>query len=961
MTKNQRSLDKAVRKHHKQEKEECDRRREEKQQKKKRRRASEKTGGGKAENDPVDAADADESSRRETPIAGPSRPRASDGHQAPPLPPTTTNKGAAAFAKVVVAAVPNRSRSVSVSGAGVGSGSGSGSGTGAFPRPRVDKGKGRALSPRRLPSSPPASATAAEETFTEEDTHQLVHQLARARIKQWEPDNVFVFLGDRFPQHSRESWRAFWHENVFELVPRVAARVDRIKQSQAAKQQRQSGVAPAERDQQRGGAVDVVQVVSAPAEGPEEEDEGGAGEVAEQVARDAEERYRREEDEQEEAEKEKKRRRLSSRREDAAAAVTTEAATGPSVDDHLFDAPSPSPPPGSRTTRSRVPATATATTAALIRTRDAGSVSAGTATPVKPADVGAGLAAAVLTPRHTPPHAAAEQEDGVPASGEFGGEQPGTGDANAETDAAALQQPQQRVEMVPPVAAGKIAAGATSGDALPSSQSTLPHHSQYSQMPSPFVRDFTRDMDDAADGFGPHGALSGVVDAFPKVEEESDEDLELLVSPADPIKIPIDDDVGEEGAPGGENWHLWNELAPAEHRVIQDLHAAVADIQQIFRQGSPRRRVDSTAPAPQVPVAGPVSAPAPLPLSIQPQPQQQPQPRRVTARKPATPPSVAGTSLPSRPVTVIHDLPPAPASGGAAAAQAAYVLNSPPPKKRQRERSPSSDDAENAERVGSRHAPSPKRQKLNPLPRQAAAAAAARPRHSAPAGLRKLQQDSPAPTPGRRVPRASLAATLQASSASPAPAPPPAAEQALQPSRTGQQPLVASPASRAAENDTLGQPYANAKQQSVSTSAPRSTTDGLAAGTARAEKPGGLKLKDLIAALARKYGVSERAITNLVFCMCAKCDQATLEDAIRWFVPAHRPLAGTPEHERLARLVAKHVWTLREDTIALEGSEAAVAQLEAKRGRHAIQRRVAFLGRAHIKNVASLRKDLYTF
>ena len=130
------------------------------------------------------------------------------------------------------------------------------------------------------------------------------------------------------------------------------------------------------------------------------------------------------------------------------------------------------------------------------------------------------------------------------------------------------------------------------------------------------------------------------------------------------------------------------------------------------------------------------------------------------------------------------------------------------------------------------------------------------------------------------------------------------------------------------------------------------------------EKPavaGGLKLKELLALLARKYSVPQRAITNLIFCTCARCDPETLEDLVRWFAPMHRPLEGTPEYERLAGLVAKYVWTLREDTIALEGSEAAVAQLEAKRGKQAIKRRVLFLGRANIKNVTSLRKDLYNF
>lgn len=556
------------------------------------------------------------------------------------------------------------------------------------------------------------------------------------------------------------------------------------------------------------------------------------------------------------------------------------------------------------------------------------------------------LAAAVLTPRHTPPHAA-EQGD-VPAPGDLGGDQYSAGNVHVEVTGLPHQQQQDHVDMLPRVAAGDGAAAASSRDALPSSQSTLPHHSQYSQLPSPFVRDLSLGLD--SDDSGLPGAGSGV-DASLKIEEDSDGDLELLVSRADPIKIPIDDD--GEGLIGGDgDWHMWNELAPAEHQVIQDLHAVVAEIQQAFQRGPSQTPGASTGHVSQAPSAAVGPAPTSLPMPPQ---QHRPQAEPVAARESSsTHSSIAETAVPKQPQAVSQDLQSVRADGGLAATRAAYLLNSPPRKKRQRERSSSADEAELVDRDAARHTPSPKRQKLNPLPGQSA--------HSGPPGLHRLQRDSPVPTPGRRVPRASLAANSQVASESPASAPPPIAEPA--PPQEGRRPSEASVARGVtAERDVSSPSQAIAQPQPVSTSASniaagiRGASEGRHGHAAAAKGP---RLKDLVTTFARKYGVPERTVTNLMFCTCAKCDE-TFEDVIQWFAPAHRPLEGTPDHERLARLVSKSVWTLREDTIALEGSERAVAQLEAKRGKHAIQRRVAFLGRAQIKNVASLRKDLYVF
>ncbi|KWU46491.1 hypothetical protein RHOSPDRAFT_31948 [Rhodotorula sp. JG-1b] len=882
-------------------------------------------------------------SRRESPVAGPSRappPQQQKQEEARANGKGKAKAAAALFAKSVIkAGSPRAAPALNSTRDSDDSGS-------VRPRPsRIDKGKGRALSPRRQRPSPsplrpadPAAALAApvvaEEIFTEEDKHILVHQFARGRIKGWETDNICLFLARQHPQHTQASWSAYWHQNVFELVPLIAARVEVIKQAQAAKRLR-AAAAAAEADV---GAVGDAEGTAAAAEEEEEQAERRAAAAAaaaaetaeadERIAREAEERFRLDEEEEAGARAGQEEERIGQEDDDDDGAVDAFAdlpqpEAGPSVDDHPFDAPSPSPPPRPQVTQ---PSQTSAPAPRALAEQQRGDValdSAGAATPVKPAENGAGLAAAVLTPRHTPPIGTEQQpKQSVEAAAALG-----------ETDGGDLEmavignlEPEKLDETILRVAAETV---------LPSSQSTLPHHSQYSQMPSPFMRDVSPAAADDDDHESAGSTDSCFVEGEPKIEEDSDEDLELLVSRADPVKIPIDDD--DDSGAIDEDQQMWNELAPAEHQVIQDLHAAVADIEHNLPHG-PRRRASD-------------GRPAPAPVPAQPQPQPQP-PARQQQPVSVDKPSRVSAPVPGQSSASARLATPAQANNGARAqpslAATAYVLNSPPPpKKRQREHSPTS-SLDSDDHVGSQRAPAPKRQKLEPAPAPApaqigAAKSSARPRHSAPAGLRAFQHDSPAPTPGRRVPRASLAAVTQAASASPAPPPPPPPPQP-QPAQNMQR-----------APDILAERLSTERSADAEQQQPSAT---------KLEKPavaGGLKLKELLALLARKYSVPQRAITNLIFCTCARCDPETLEDLVRWFAPMHRPLEGTPEYERLAGLVAKYVWTLREDTIALEGSEAAVAQLEAKRGKQAIKRRVLFLGRANIKNVTSLRKDLYNF
>lgn len=184
ISKNQHDLDEALRRYQ-------DRLRRKKEKRRQRRREQDQDEDGVE-------------SRRESPVAGPSR--------APPPPLQQKQEeervngqgkakaAAALFAKSVIKAGSPRA-APALNSARDSDDSGS-----VRPRPsRVDKGKGRALSPRRQRPSPspprpadPAAALAApvvaEEIFTEEDKHILVHQFARGRIKEWETDNICLFL-----------------------------------------------------------------------------------------------------------------------------------------------------------------------------------------------------------------------------------------------------------------------------------------------------------------------------------------------------------------------------------------------------------------------------------------------------------------------------------------------------------------------------------------------------------------------------------------------------------------------------------------------------------------------------------------------------------------------------------------------------------------------------------------------
>ncbi|GAA5828474.1 hypothetical protein JCM3770_003261, partial [Rhodotorula araucariae] len=240
-----------------------------------------------------------------------------------------------------------------------------------------------------------------------------------------------------------------------------------------------------------------------------------------------------------------------------------------------------------------------------------------------------------------------------------------------------------------------------------------------------------------------------------------------------------------------------------------------------------------------------------------------------------------------------------------------HLTNSPPPadglapspsrkRRRQESTAPAADRPES---------PARKRQRVDNGPANAHAhAVAPSPAPAAVAAVAAREAASSSPAVGRRVPRASLAAVQAASSPAPTPAPAPA----------------------------LG-----------TTSAGPSAT--------RVRRP----LKDELADIAAEFGHSFSAIRDLFFCCSALSDMTILRSAAAFYSDSARPAEGTAEFARLRARVARHVWSLREDTIVLEGTDEARARVEERKGPGAVERRRNFLRRAKMVKVADLRPSAY--
>ncbi|GAA5835433.1 hypothetical protein JCM9279_004539 [Rhodotorula babjevae] len=432
------------------------------------------------------------------------------------------------------------------------------------PAPASTSGKGnrRAVDPDELPAPSTATGAAAREAprapsvehapemaleadeaapFGEQDTAELVHQLARAELKGWEKDTVWNFMAKKLGR-SPEDWRAYYLVHVVDLLVKVAHKVGEILAAQERKRKAAAAAAQQEKEEaerlerERAEAAAAAAAAAAEAERIRLEEER---EEAQRRAREAEEQREREEqarlDAEEEArqrataeaaELERMKKELIERAEvDKVRAQKTRQARQEKERARRREGPSTSPPP--------------------FLSQEPRPVA------VKPASTSKPAASAVLTPRSTPPVRAAAEPLFLPTS------------------------PITRASIEAMYAADLD--GFDEGDALSApdaSGSSLPHLSQYSVAPSPFLN--ADELIGARENGDDEGGLASRADT-----DDRELDAQLSAAVAASVKVERDDNDDalalelHAGDDDDDDAPIWDPLLDVEYHLIIDSHELV--------------------------------------------------------------------------------------------------------------------------------------------------------------------------------------------------------------------------------------------------------------------------------------------------------------------------------------------------------------------------------------------------
>ncbi|BGO89681.1 hypothetical protein NBRC10512_002610 [Rhodotorula toruloides] len=438
-------------------------------------------------------------------------------------------------------------------------------------------------------------------------------------------------------------------------------------------------------------------------------------------------------------------------------------------------------------------------------------------------------------------------------------------------------------------------------ESVPSSLA-LPRLSQYSVMPSPFLQgDEGREYDYVEEDEDDRDLDRELARQIKAEEEELGLAGEPQAYTEAELAVCIDEALGETGDSDysdDDEAPVWNQLDAAEAGFIEDLHAQVAMLQQGFTAP----RLNDQEPGPRERETGPAVAPEVGQL----------QETVVVEETVETVEEAKIEQPPSPPARQPFAFPPSPQLPRAQQPVGHSLSDALAPgstaehgmrgsgKKLQRLPSPS---AVNQELV------QPRRLPAAPLsgPLQGAAEAT--------------------PTTRRRIPRASLAASTPSVAGSPAPAAAPASTQ-----------LAAAPV-----------------QPARSTPAPVAAP-APPASSARDRPP----LKEVLESIAADYHLSFNRVRNLFYCFSALNDFTTFREIASFFSEPFKPDEGSVEYTQAKRAVERYLWSMREDEIVLEGTEAARKRIEEKKGKGAVARRRQFLNKARVKQVSDLARDRYS-
>ncbi|BGP13984.1 hypothetical protein JCM10213_005570 [Rhodosporidiobolus nylandii] len=763
-----------------------------------------------------------------------------------------------------------------------------------------------------------------EPPFTDADDDALVLMLARGELGDWDRENVFTGLAQKYPHHPASSWRARYVDNKFSFMRRVAIKGEEVQVARARKEQARERMRQEQAEQERA---------------REEEERTAKARRKKEKERKEQEQREKEKAREEQERKERERREKERRQEEAAAAI---AAPRARLNRNLEP---PTPPPVAPASRASAKANLPA----------AGSPSpvpsAAVALPVRPAPPIASTSAAALPAEESQldPFTqalvarAAHQEDSFGEEEEYGG---GMDDTTIWDETVALATEARPAEqggeagpsgtaLLPAAAPGQAAAisgneglaGELDEAAFPlttqASASSLPRLSQYSVLPSPFLAaaesqgegDGDVDVDELQSGsvtdeddrilerqllsestrarIGADQQQVEVkmeIDQVEVTEQAMEVDVAVVADVVQEEDVAADsdfDDADDLSDPDGPVWSALSAVEESFHKELfqrnaEQKKAELAAAAEVKLEATPDPEPDDDHLAAgteqhrqqQPPHAPPVQAAlAPARSPSPPQPSPQNRKRTRTDRHSSAPLDSQGGTLPG--------------PDGDGSTEASQL---PPARKRQRVEG--ADD-------GLRAAPKEVLQAVSrnqPLPRAD---------KKGKGKEREVVEDAP-----QMPPR------------------PPAAR-ASQPSAS-----------------------ASAARATAATSArPARRTDATSTGN----RP---SLRDHLQSISTDFQLPFNTVRDLYFRISPNADWTLARDIALLHSPLCPP-QGDPEYARLRARAEASLWSLREDQQVLEGTEAAHRAINVRKGEGAVAGRRTFLENARMRVAGKLKRDMY--
>ncbi|GAA5833310.1 hypothetical protein JCM11251_005200 [Rhodosporidiobolus azoricus] len=155
-------------------------------------------------------------------------------------------------------------------------------------------------------------------------------------------------------------------------------------------------------------------------------------------------------------------------------------------------------------------------------------------------------------------------------------------------------------------------------------------------------------------------------------------------------------------------------------------------------------------------------------------------------------------------------------------------------------------------------------------------------------------------------------------------------------------------------------PSAPSRQPLAPAPSPANLAPPPSAAAAKARPPPQSALSAELHGVAAQYQLSFTAVRGIYYCCSAPPDFTILRDMALLHSPACPP-AGTAEYERLSKLKVREMWTFAEDGTVLGGSEDERREVERRKGRGSVAKRSRVLTAAKITSIQALKEKAHLY